>query len=260
MKGCREALRRHDSDIINEASVEYQPFKETPLYPERDLSYDFLGIRLENPFILAAGPSTDDLSMVRRAFSMGWAGAILKTTSIEGTRVDLAYPMMSSFDHDGKKLFGMGNIDLISEHHVDLVEYNVRVLKKEFPDKMVAASIMAGRKEDWQKLVERLEQAGADLIECSFSCPQGNIGESPGKMLAQSIAATETTARWVKEASRNVPKYALIVSAARQPSHSTCAWLRPRSRSTSGPSPITTSRRFSRRHASTARSSRLYAV
>ena len=205
MKGCREALRRHDSDIINEASVEYQPFKETPLYPERDLSYDFLGIRLENPFILAAGPSTDDLSMVRRAFSMGWAGAILKTTSIEGTRVDLAYPMMSSFDHDGKKLFGMGNIDLISEHHVDLVEYNVRVLKKEFPDKMVAASIMAGRKEDWQKLVERLEQAGADLIECSFSCPQGNIGEDPGKMLAQSISATETTARWVKEASRNLP-------------------------------------------------------
>jgi dihydropyrimidine dehydrogenase (NAD+) subunit PreA len=175
------------------------------IYPVRDLAYDFLGIHLENPFILAAGPSTDDLEMIRRAFSMGWAGAILKTTSIEGTRVDLAYPMMTTYDFEGKKLFGMGNIDLISEHHCDRVERTVRALKKEFPEKLVAASIMAGRKEDWQRLVERLENAGADLIECSFSCPQGNIGEDPGKMLAQSVPATELTARWVKEASRHIP-------------------------------------------------------
>lgn len=178
---------------------------EIEMYPHRDLSYDFLGLHFENPFILAASPSTDNLDMVRRAFKMGWAGAILKTTSIEGTPVDLAYPMMSSFKHDGKNLFGMGNIDLISEHHIDKVEYNVRKLKKEFPEKIVAASIMAGRKEDWQILVSRLEKAGVDFIECSFSCPQGNIGEDPGKMLAQSVNATELTARWVKEAAARVP-------------------------------------------------------
>ncbi len=185
--------------------MEYKIMKEIEIYPARDLSYDFLGIHFENPFILAAAPSTDDLDMVRRAFEIGWAGAILKTTSIEGTRVDLCYPMMSTFNHEGKKLFGMGNIDLISEHHIDKVEYNVRTLKKEFPEKMVAASIMAGRKEDWQSLVQRLEKAGADLIECSFSCPQGNIGEDPGKMLAQSLSATELTARWVKEATSKTP-------------------------------------------------------
>lgn len=185
--------------------MKYQRMTEIEIYPSRDLSYDFLGIHLENPFILAAAPSTDDLDMVRRAFQMGWAGAILKTTSIEGTRVDLCYPMMSTFEHEGRKLFGMGNIDLISEHHIDKIEYNVRTLKKEFPEKMVAASIMAGRKEDWQTLVARLEKAGADLIECSFSCPQGNIGEDPGKMLAQSLSATELTARWVKEAASKIP-------------------------------------------------------
>lgn len=178
---------------------------ELPLYPQRDLSYEFLGLRFENPFILAAAPSTDNLEMVRRAFRAGWAGAILKTTSVEGTRVDLAYPMMTTFTHEGKRLFGMGNIDLISEHHIDKVEANVRQLKKEFPGKIVGASIMAGKKEDWQSLVVRLTKAGVDLIECSFSCPQGNIGENPGKMLAQSISATETTARWVKEAAGRVP-------------------------------------------------------
>lgn len=185
--------------------MEYQRLAEIEIYPERDLSYDFLGIHFESPFILAAAPSTDNLEMVRRAFQMGWAGAILKTTSVEGTHVDLCYPMMSAFDHEGRRLFGMGNIDLISEHHIDEIEYNVRELKREFPEKMVAASIMAGRKEDWQSLVERLEKAGADLIECSFSCPQGNIGEDPGKMLAQSLSATELTARWVKEAAKKIP-------------------------------------------------------
>jgi len=175
------------------------------IFPLRDLSYELMGIPLENPFVLAAGPSTDDASMVARAFRSGWAGAVLKTTSVEGTRVDLAYPMMSGLDHEEKRLFGLGNIDLISAHHVDRVEAAVRALKKEFPRKMVAASIMAGRKEDWQSLVRRLENAGVDLIECSFSCPQGNIGEDPGKMLAQSAAATELTARWVKEAALRVP-------------------------------------------------------
>jgi dihydropyrimidine dehydrogenase (NAD+) subunit PreA len=175
------------------------------IYPLGNLSYEFLGIQLENPFILAASPSTDDVEMVRRAFAAGWAGAILKTTSVEGNPVDLAYPMMTSLTHEGKPLFGLGNIDLISAHHIDRVEQSIRILKKEFPGKMVAASIMAGKKEDWQRLVERLERAGADLIECSFSCPQGNIGEDPGKMLAQSVRATETTARWVKEATRRVP-------------------------------------------------------
>jgi dihydropyrimidine dehydrogenase (NAD+) subunit PreA len=85
------------------------------------------------------------------------------------------------------------------------VEQTVRELKAEFPEKFLAASIMAGKKEDWQSLVARLENAGADMIECSFSCPQGNIGEDPGKMLAQSVAATELTARWVKEAAQRIP-------------------------------------------------------
>ena len=79
--------------------MEYERFREIEIYPARDLSYDFLGIHFENPFILAAAPSTDNLDMVRRAFGAGWAGAILKTTSVEGTRVDLRYPMMSTFDY-----------------------------------------------------------------------------------------------------------------------------------------------------------------
>jgi Dihydroorotate dehydrogenase len=50
-----------------------------------------------------------------------------------------------------------------------------------------------------------IRRQGADLIECSFSCPQGSMGEEPGKMLAQSIEATEKVTRWVKEAADTTP-------------------------------------------------------
>jgi dihydropyrimidine dehydrogenase (NAD+) subunit PreA len=168
------------------------------------LSYDFLGIRLENPFILSAAPSTDELSIARRGLEAGWAGLILKTTSVSSTKVDLAYPMMSSYVSD-EKFLGMGNIDLISAYHIDEVANRVSILKKEFPSKMIAASIMSGSKDGWQTLVKSLKDAGVDLIECSFSCPQGNIGEDPGKMLAQSESATEKAAGWVKEAAGSLP-------------------------------------------------------
>jgi dihydropyrimidine dehydrogenase (NAD+) subunit PreA len=168
------------------------------------LKSNFLGIELENPFILSAAPSTDELSITRRGLEMGWAGVVLKTTSMETTRVDLAYPMMSSFVADNR-LIGMGNIDLISAYHVDEVCRRVNILKKEFPNKMIAASIMSDSQLGWQTLVKMLKGAGVDLIECSFSCPQGNVGEDPGKMLAQSESATERVATWVKQAAGDIP-------------------------------------------------------
>ncbi|HDL17762.1 MAG TPA: NAD-dependent dihydropyrimidine dehydrogenase subunit PreA [Bacteroidetes bacterium] len=179
--------------------------RQIPLYPLRDLSVEFCGLQLENPFLLSAAPSTDELSMAARGLEAGWAGLILKTTSMPGTKVDLAYPMISGLDWEDKRLLGMGNIDLISRYHIDEVTERVRILKKQFPTKLIGASIMGSKKEDWQTLVSRLENAGVDLIECSFSCPQGNIGEDPGKMLAQSEHAAEITARWVKEAGNKVP-------------------------------------------------------
>ncbi len=172
----------------------------------KDLSVDFLGVHFDNPFVLAAAPPTDDLDMVRRGFDAGWAGAVLKTTSVPENPVDLAYPMMSGMDHAGDRLVAMGNIDLISEHHIDKIEKRVEALKKEYGDrKVVIASIMGGSKDQWQGLVHRLEDVGVDMIECSFSCPQGSMGEEPGMMLSQSIDATRRVAGWVKEAAKRVP-------------------------------------------------------
>lgn len=172
---------------------------------DRDLSIDFCGVRFPNPFLLSAAPPTDDLDMVRAAFEAGWGGAVLKTTSVESELVDLAYPMMSAAHFDGKRIMGLGNIDLISEHHIDVVEKRAETLKVEYPNRVVAVSIMGSKKEEWQALVKRLEAVGVDIIECSFSCPQGSMGEEPGAMLAQSVDATERVAGWVKEAAGRCP-------------------------------------------------------
>jgi dihydropyrimidine dehydrogenase (NAD+) subunit PreA len=175
------------------------------MFKLRDLSIDFLGIYLENPFILSASPSTDELEMVINGLEAGWAGAILKTTSVEENLVQLKYPMMSSFGNYSKRIFGLGNIDLISKYHIDEVEKRIKILKERYKNKLIAASIMGSKKEDWQNLVYRLKKAGVDLIECSFSCPQGSMGEAPGRMLAQSVEATEKVTKWVKEAAENTP-------------------------------------------------------
>lgn len=169
------------------------------------LATEFCGLRFENPFILAASPCTDDDEMVARAFEMGWAGAVLKTTSVSGTRVDLAYPMISSLDHGAQRLVGMGNIDLISQHPVERVAKGIRRLKRRFPEKIVIGSMMGSSQEEWQLLARRLVAAGVDMIECSFSCPQGSMGAEAGQMVAQSVTTTERVARWVKEAAPEIP-------------------------------------------------------
>lgn len=170
-----------------------------------DLSINFCGVKYPNPFVLAAAPPTDSAEMVARAFEAGWGGAVLKTTSVESEEVSLVYPMMAGLDYEDKRLIALENIDLISEHHIDVVEKNVRWLKKEYPDRVVAASIMGKEKEHWQELVRRLEEAGVDLIECSFSCPHGMPEKGMGSTIGQDPELTERTARWVKEAAKRVP-------------------------------------------------------
>ncbi len=203
-----ESGKQCSKEVLNYLNTQYIQLNKTTHYYSsdlEDLSTTFCGVTFENPFILAAAPPTDDLDMVRAAFNAGWAGAVLKTTSIEENIVSLKYPMMEGISLNTQKISGLGNIDLISEHHIDIVEKRVKQLKQEFPKKIVIASIMGEKKEDWQILTQRLESAGVDIIECSFSCPQGTLGDKAGFMLGQSAPLVKTVAGWVKSAAKRVP-------------------------------------------------------
>ncbi|MBC2722786.1 NAD-dependent dihydropyrimidine dehydrogenase subunit PreA [Desulfosporosinus sp.] len=167
-----------------------------------DLSVDFCGIKHENPFILAPSPSTDNLDLLIQAFEAGWAGAVLKTVAVDSRVVSRVFPMVTRVEQDAA-FIGLQNIDLVSEHSVETIERNVRILKERFPTKVVIPSIMAFAKEDWQSLTKRFIAAGADIIECSIWHPHGTEWTLCTKV--EEPVGTEQIASWVKEAAGDVP-------------------------------------------------------
>ena len=167
-----------------------------------DLAVDFCGLKLENPFILAPSPCTDQLDRLIQAFEAGWAGAVLKTITVDSSIVSRVFPLVISVDQ-GTEFMGLQNIDLVSEHSVEDIEQSLRTLKARFPTKVVIPSIMATKKEDWQMLARRFVDAGADIIECSISFPHGAEWGLCSKV--QEPVGTEQIARWVKEAVGDVP-------------------------------------------------------
>jgi dihydropyrimidine dehydrogenase (NAD+) subunit PreA len=183
---------------------------------QANLGIDFCGVHFANPFTLAASPCTDSAEMVARAFAAGWGGAVLKTTSVESEEVSIAYPIMSSLQRDGR-MIGLHNIDLISERHIGAVCDDIRQLKREFPQHVVIGSIVGSSKAEWQFLAREMAAAGADLIECSLSCPQGSMVEGEeapmGSMISQDPGLTEKVARWIKEAVPTTPVYVKLTSA-----------------------------------------------
>ena len=167
-----------------------------------DLSVEFCGLKLENPFVLAPSPSTDHLDLLIQAFEAGWAGAVLKTVAVDSSIVSRVFPLVMRIEQ-GTSFIGLQNIDLVSEHTVEDIEQIVVTLKKRFPNKVVIPSIMASKKEDWQSLAKRFVDAGADIIECSIWCPHGAEWSLCTKV--QEPVGTEQIARWVKEVAGNVP-------------------------------------------------------
>lgn len=163
------------------------------------LEVDFCGVRFPNPFTIAASPPSDTRERVERAFAAGWGGAVLKTTSLETETIDLVYPMMGTVRAPSRRNAGFVNIDLLSERHIDEIERDIDALKSRFPDHVVIGSIMARGRGEWEELVHRLEVAGADMIECSQSCPQGD-GE--GVIPAADPDLTREVTGWIRDATR----------------------------------------------------------
>jgi dihydropyrimidine dehydrogenase (NAD+) subunit PreA len=167
-----------------------------------DLSVDFCGVRFPNPFVLAAAPPTDSAEMIARGFDAGWGGAVVKTLGLEHVEVNLVSPMMAGLAYEDKGLIGLENIDLISNRKLGEVLKEVEDLKKRYPKPVLIVSIMAGTKEDWKAITRWVQDAGADMIECSFSCPHGMPERGMGSAVGQSAELTYERARWVVEAAR----------------------------------------------------------
>uniref|UniRef100_A0A8D8AAX0 Dihydropyrimidine dehydrogenase [NADP(+)] n=2 Tax=Culex pipiens TaxID=7175 RepID=A0A8D8AAX0_CULPI len=170
-----------------------------------DLSVEVCGVRFENPFGLASAPPTTATAMIRRAFEQGWGFAVTKTFALDKDMVTNVSPRIvrgvTSGHNYGPQQGAFLNIELISEKCCNYWLTGITELKRDFPGKVVIASIMCTYNEDdWTELAKRAEAAGADMLELNLSCPHG-MGESGmGLACGQDPKLVYNISLWVRAA------------------------------------------------------------
>ena len=164
---------------LHEDSLAWEQIPETAV----DLSCDFLGVHLENPFLLSSSVVASTYEKIARAFDMGWAGACYKTlcdfVPNEASPRYSALPAEHGF-------CGFKNIEQLSGNSTQEDLDIIRRLKRDYPGKVIIVSIMGRDDAEWERLARLSRDAGADMIECNFSCPNmeqeglgADIGQSP---------------------------------------------------------------------------------
>ncbi|XP_011181764.2 dihydropyrimidine dehydrogenase [NADP(+)] [Zeugodacus cucurbitae] len=161
-------------------------------------------LKLPNPFGLSSAPPTTTAAMCRRAFEQGWGFVVVKTFCLDKDMVTNVSPRIvrattSGYNY-GPNQGGFLNIELISEKRADYWYKTIAELKKDFPDRVVIASIMCPAiEEDWKDMAPKAEKSGADAIELNLSCPHG-MGESGmGLAIGQVPEQVEKVSKWVSE-------------------------------------------------------------
>ena len=134
-----------------------------------DLSISFCGIRCENPFFLSSSVVASSYEMCAAALRQGWAGVVFKTIGF--LKPHEISPRFAAVGKEGEPFVGFRNLEQIAEHSLETNLGDLMRLKEEFPEKVIGASIMGENEQEWEDLARLCEQAGADLIECNFSCP-----------------------------------------------------------------------------------------
>lgn len=137
---------------------------------KKDLSITFCNVRFENPFCLSSSPVGNCYEMCKKAYDEGWGGIVFKTIGF--FIADEVSPRFDALEKEGTRVIGFKNMEQIAEHSLEENLAAIARLKKEYPNKVLIASIMGQNEEEWEKLAALVEKAGADMIECNFSCPQ----------------------------------------------------------------------------------------
>ncbi|MBR0272711.1 MAG: NAD-dependent dihydropyrimidine dehydrogenase subunit PreA [Bacteroidaceae bacterium] len=153
-------------------------------YPALNIS--FCGIPCENPFFLASSAVCTNYEMVAHAFDAGWAGVFYKTICLKEIKeVSPRFDAMHNNATHGD-FYGFRNMEQLSENTVEMDFDILSRLKRDYPTKVVIASIMGQNEEEWMSLARMAEEAGCDAIELNFSCPQmkhqgmgSDVGQSP---------------------------------------------------------------------------------
>lgn len=180
---CEEACLHPDFPVrIKQSAKQLQTSAHPVAYNQSlpSLAITFCGIPCENPFFLASSAVCADYDMVARAFDKGWGGVVFKTIGLGEIK-----EVSPRFDRTGN-WSGFRNMEQTSEKSAEENFAILSRLKKNYPNKVIVASIMGKGEDEWIELARRAEQAGADMLELNFSCPQmrlnglgSDVGQNP---------------------------------------------------------------------------------
>lgn len=174
-----------------------------------DLSVSVNGLKLPNPFVIASGPPGTNANVIGKAFDEGWGAVICKTVSLDAEKVVNVVPRYGRLRSESSgEIYGWENIELISDRSFDVWIDEFKALKDGYPDRVLIASIMEEyRREAWEEIIERCQEAGVDALELNFSCPHGLPERRMGSAMGEDPEILEEVCRWVSESAR-VPVWA----------------------------------------------------
>jgi len=176
--------------------------------PDRSLETTVGPLSLKNPFLLASGPPTSSGEQIRHAFRLGWAGAATKTIVPDTMEIRDVSPRFAAWKDENAGLLGFENIELLSRKDKSYWIGEIVAIKREYPDRVLIASIMASPDpKEWQELACTVQDAGADAIELNVSCPHG----MPERGVGAAIGQHPDLGRGVTRAVRQVAAVPLIV-------------------------------------------------
>ena len=125
------------------------------------LKTDFMGLKLDNPIIVSAGPWNRDGKSIRESLEKG-AGAAVTESIVSDAILDVR----PSISCDNK---GAQNIRLYSDIQIEGWERELEIAKS--GGGVVIASISAHTPSELAYMASKLEKFGADAIELSVSNP-----------------------------------------------------------------------------------------
>lgn len=128
---------------------------------------DFLGLSLDSPIIVAAGPWSRDGEGIKRSLATG-VGAVITETIVSDPSIDVR-PRIA---YDG---LGAQNIRLYSDVQIEGWEREMDIAKSK--GGLVIANVSAHTPSELAYLAVKMEKYGADAIELGLSSPMGEAFE-----------------------------------------------------------------------------------
>lgn len=163
-----------------------------------DISVQVGGLTFANPFILPSAQTARTGKMIRRAFQLGWAGAVTQTIVPDPALLTNVTPRLVSH-RVGQDVIGIVNIEVTSQRSIDEWTIDIRELKQEFPEKPLVASIAADSMTGWRRLALACGAAGVSGLELNVSIPHALIERGGGAAIGVDPVRAGLVTQWVKD-------------------------------------------------------------